>query len=66
MHCMTASVQKHTSVVIATMIEIILTLCTFRDGGGKGNKTAGGGKGNKTVGGGKGNKTVGGGKGGPY
>jgi len=50
---MTASVQKHTSVVIATMIEIILTLCTFRDGGGKGNKTVGGGK-------------VGGGKGGPY
>ena len=59
---MTASVQKHTSVVIATMIEIILTLCTFRDGGGKGNKTVGGGKGNKTVGGGK----VGGGKCGPY
>lgn len=55
---MTASVQKHTSVVIATKIEIILTPCTFRDGGGKGNKTA--------VGGGKGNKTVGGGKGGPY
>ena len=59
---MTASVQKHTSVVIATMIEIILTLCTFRDGGGEANKTVGGGKGNKTVGGGK----VGGGKGGPY